>query len=229
MKHLLSSKEPSIFSAYKNDISEHFASVSLKQLHLNLVFISIKPSLQPTLVTFILSHITRRLCRRGATQSDYKHKSKTVRKSLHFFCFIFMRLVAGVAGATVEVALYFLINRLPFPPPAATLQQLPPSTVTSRRRFPSSVPAGCIDFCLRVQFCCKHIDFQDEPVQAFMHICSKVGLDENPNTISFLFFKSSPVWTTKKSTVKHFTDVCSTGGLKEEYRSGGICSGSPPW
>lgn len=47
-------------------------------------------------------------------------KKKTLQRK-NFFCFIFMRLAAGVAGATAEVGSYFLINRLLLPPPAAAL------------------------------------------------------------------------------------------------------------
>lgn len=53
---------------------------------------------------------------RTSSLSDWV-KSPTLSGENTSCCFIFMRLAAGVAGVTVEVALYFLINRLLLPPP----------------------------------------------------------------------------------------------------------------
>lgn len=58
------------------------------------------------------------------TPDSFTEKQTFTKKTLqgkNFFCFIFMRLAAGVAGATAEVGSYFLINRLLLPPPAAAL------------------------------------------------------------------------------------------------------------
>lgn len=57
----------------------------------------------------------------------------SVSSTAHHIPFVPGCLAAGVAEATVEVGLHFLINGLLLPPPplrAASLQQLPSSAVT---------------------------------------------------------------------------------------------------
>lgn len=93
-------------------------------------------SFHPTLVTIIVYHTTQQLSSLTNYELKLNPVSFTVKNRLPKLCeqltffFFFVRLAAGVAEATVEVGLYFLINCLLLPSPAASLQQLPSSAVT---------------------------------------------------------------------------------------------------